>query len=236
MKKNILISIGVLSVALIFFVNAKKTSTQEAPRKYQVGDYAKDFNLKNIDGTMVSMAGMKEAKGFIIIFTCNTCPFSKMYEERIIELQSEYSPKGFPVIAINPNDENTSPDDSFESMKIRAKAQGFNFPYLQDETQEVVSSYGAARTPQVFVLLKEKGKYKVVYEGAIDNNHRDASMASNKYVKDAVDNLLTGREVHTKSTKAIGCSIKSLNGLCIIIQGRAIFRPQYLLSRLHYLL
>jgi len=208
MKKNLLLTTGVLSVALIFFINAKKTSIQEHPKKYEVGDYASDFNLKNIDGTMVSMAGMKEAKGFIIIFTCNTCPFSKMYEGRIKELHSEYSTKGFPVIAINPNDQNTSPDDSFENMKIRAKSQEFNFPYLQDVTQEVVSSYGASRTPQVFVLLKEKGKYKVAYEGAIDNNHRDGSLATKKYVKDAVDNLLAGKEVQTKFTKAIGCSIK----------------------------
>ncbi|MEQ6119921.1 thioredoxin family protein [Reichenbachiella sp. MALMAid0571] len=208
MKKNILISTGVLSVVLIFFVNAKKTSILENSEKYEVGDYARDFNLKSTDGTMVSMAGMKEAKGFIIIFTCNTCPFSKMYEERIKELHTEYSTKGFPVIAINPNDQDLSPEDSFESMKARAKAQKFNFPYLQDETQEIVTSYGASRTPQVFVLLKEKDKYKVAYEGAIDNNHRDASMASKKYVKEAVDNLLLGKEVQTKFTKAIGCSIK----------------------------
>jgi len=208
MKKNILISIGVLSVVLIFFVNAKKTSTFENPEKYKVGDYARDFNLKSTDGTMVSMAGMKDSKGFIIIFTCNTCPFSKMYEERIKELHTEYAPKGFPVIAINPNDQNTSPEDSFESMKARAKEQKFNFLYLQDETQEIVTSYGASRTPQVFVLHREKDKYKVAYEGAIDNNYRDASNASQQYVKEAIDNMLIGKEVQTKSTKSIGCSIK----------------------------
>lgn len=208
MKNNILIAIGVLSVAMIFFVNAKRSSEISSNIKYEVGDYATDFNLKDINGKMVSMSGMKEAKGFILIFTCNTCPFSKMYEERIVELTSRYTSKGFPVIAINPNDGSRSPGDSYDQMKARAKEKGFNFPYLYDETQETTKAYGASRTPHVFVLNKDSDKLKVEYVGAIDNNHRDASMASKKYVEQAVDNLLKGKEVETKFTKAIGCGIK----------------------------
>ena len=112
------------------------------------------------------------------------------------------------MIAINPNDVDVSPGDSFDKMKVRAKEKGFNFPYLYDETQEVASAYGASRTPHVFVLDREDDKYKVAYVGAIDNNHKDASMASKKYVEDAVDNLLAGQGVETKFTKAIGCTIK----------------------------
>lgn len=208
MKKNILITIGILSVAMIFFINAKKTTLSVSSVNYEVGDFARDFNLKNIDGNMVSMAAVKDAKGFIVIFTCNTCPFSKMYEERIIELQTKYEPLGFPVMAINPNDKDLSSGDSFENMKKRAKEKGFNFPYLYDETQEIAAAYGASRTPHVFVLKRTSGKYKVTYVGAIDNNHKDASMASKKYVEEAVDNLLSGKEVPTKFTKAIGCTIK----------------------------
>lgn len=208
MKKNILITIGVLSVAMIFFINAKKTTLAVSSVNYEVGDFARDFNLKNIDGKMVSMSGVRDAKGFIVIFTCNTCPFSKMYEERIIELQTKYQPLGFPVMAINPNDKELSSGDSFENMKLRAKEKGFNFPYLYDETQEIASAYGATRTPHVFVLKRINDKYKVAYVGAIDNNHKDASMASKKYVEEAVDNLLSGKDVPTKFTKAIGCTIK----------------------------
>lgn len=208
MKKNILIAVGVLSVALIFFVNAKRSSEVSANIKYEVGEYATDFNLKGVDGKMVSMSKMNEAKGFILIFTCNTCPFSKMYEQRIVELTTKYSSKGFPVIAINPNDGGRSPGDSYGQMKARAKEKGFNFPYLYDETQETTKAYGASRTPHVFVLNKEADKLKVEYVGAIDNNHQDASMASKKYVEQAVDNLLKGKEVETKFTKAIGCGIK----------------------------
>ncbi|MEQ9288785.1 MAG: thioredoxin family protein [Cyclobacteriaceae bacterium] len=208
MKKNILITIGVLSVAMIFFINAKKTTLAVGSVNYEVGDFARDFNLKNIDGKMVSMSGVRDAKGFIVIFTCNTCPFSKMYEERIMELQTKYQPLGFPVMAINPNDKELSSGDSFENMKLRAKEKGFNFPYLYDETQEIASAYGATRTPHVFVLKRASDKYKVAYVGAIDNNHKDASMASKKYVEEAVDNLLSGKDVPTKFTKAIGCTIK----------------------------
>ncbi len=208
MKKNLLLTTGVICVALIFFINAKKSTPGETPVAYEVGDYATDFNLKNIDGSMVSMAGMKDAKGFIVIFTCNTCPFSKMYEDRIKELSAKYKPKGFPVIAINPNDTNASPGDSFEKMQARAKEKGFNFPYLYDETQATTAAYGATRTPHVFVLSREKEKYRVAYIGAIDNNHKDASLADKKYVEEAVDSLLTGQKVETTFTKAIGCTIK----------------------------
>lgn len=208
MKKNILMAIGLLSVVLIFFVNAKKSAEGSSEIKFEVGEYATDFNLKDVNGNMVSMSGMRDAKGFILIFTCNTCPFSKMYEERIVELTTKYTPKGFPVIAINPNDGNRSPGDSYNEMKVRAKEQGLNFPYLYDETQETTKAFGASRTPHVFVLNKEGDKLKVEYVGAIDNNYRDASLASKKYVEQAVDNLLKGKQVETKFTKTIGCGIK----------------------------
>lgn len=178
---------------------------------YGVGDTATDFKLKNVDGAMVSMADYKEAKGFIVVFTCNTCPYAKLYEQRIIDLDEKYKPQGYPVIAIQPNDGALSPGDSFEAMKANAKKKGFTFPYLLDETQEVASAYGASRTPHVFLLNKEAGKLKVAYIGAIDNNHKDAEMADKKYVEDAVDALVSAKKVPITFTKAIGCTIKWKN-------------------------
>lgn len=175
---------------------------------YQVGDTATDFELKGVDGKLVSLAGYKEAKGFIVVFTCNTCPYAKLYEDRLIKLNNKYEEKGFPVIAINPNDARQSPGDSFEEMKKRAKEKGFTFPYLLDETQKITAAYGATRTPHVYVLKKTGDKYKVAYIGAIDNNHKEASLADKKYVENAVDQLLNNKEVEVKSTKAIGCTIK----------------------------
>ncbi|CAL2101401.1 PPO candidate 1 [Tenacibaculum sp. 190130A14a] len=175
---------------------------------YKIGDIAEDFSLKNVDGKMVSLADYKDAKGFIVVFTCNMCPYSKMYEDRIIALDKKYKNEGYPVIAINPNDPAASPGDDFNGMVKRAKSKGFTFPYLFDEGQQVYPKYGATRTPHVYILNKEKEGLKVAYIGAIDNNARKANDVSDRYVENAVDALLKGNEVVNKETKAIGCSIK----------------------------
>lgn len=176
---------------------------------YQAGDKATDFKLKNIDGKWVSLADYKDAKGFIVIFTCNHCPYAKAYEDRIIALDKKYAGLGFPVIAINPNDAVTYPEDSFENMKNRADDKGFTFPYLYDEEQKVYPVYGATRTPHIFVLSKRGGALTVEYIGAIDDNYEDASKVTTRYVEDAVKTLLSGKKPELTTTKAIGCSIKA---------------------------
>ena len=175
----------------------------------KVGDQAVDFNLKNIDGKMVSLAADKDAKGYILIFTCNTCPYSVAYEDRIIALHEKYASKGFPVVAVQPNNSKRSPGDSFEKMQKRAKSKNFPFPYLMDETQEVTRTYGATNTPHVYVLNRQPNEsFKIEYIGAIDNNSRNAAAADKHYVEDAVDNLLNGKNIETTKTKAIGYTIK----------------------------
>lgn len=175
---------------------------------YKVGDKATDFTLKNVDGSMVSASDYENAKCFIIIFTCNHCPYSKMYEDRIIELDKKFKDQGYPVIAINSNDAVKQPQDSYENMQARAKDKGFTFPYLYDETQEYAHAYGATRTPHVFVLEKEDSDLIVKYIGAIDNSARIAENASEKYVEDAVEALLAGKDPEVTNVKAIGCTIK----------------------------
>ena len=175
---------------------------------YEVGDSVADFKLKNVDGKMVSLTDYKDQKGAIVIFDCNTCPYSKIYNGRIIELNDKYASKGFPVITINPNDPEISPGDSFKEMASQAKKKGYEFPYLQDETQQVARSFGATNTPHVFVLEKDGQNFKVAYIGTIDNNSRDGSAATKKYVEEAVDALLGDKAIPTTRTKAIGCGIK----------------------------
>ncbi len=175
---------------------------------YKVGDYATDFKLKNVDGKMVSLADFDSAKGFIVVFTCNSCPYSKMYEDRIIALDKKYKSKGFPVVAINPNDPNASPKDSYDLMIKRADDKGFTFPYLFDDGQEIYPQYGATKTPHVFILDKEKKGLRVAYIGAIDDSARDASSVGIKYVEEAVEALIDGKDIPNTSTRAIGCTIK----------------------------
>ncbi|WP_205500167.1 thioredoxin family protein [Rufibacter psychrotolerans] len=187
------------------------TAYRMANNGYQVGDTATDFRLKNVNGQMVSLRDQKNAKGFIVTFTCNTCPYSKLYEDRLVQLHQKYAPKGYPVIAINPNDVTLSPGDSFADMQKRAKDKKFPFVYLQDETQEVARRYGATRTPHVYVLTKTGQDLKVSYIGAIDDNSGDPEKVQKRYVEAALDNLLTGKAVQQTSTKAIGCTIKWRN-------------------------
>jgi len=200
-----MITLAVMPVlALLVMTSAKSPS-----EGYKVGDNARDFTLKNIDGSMVSLSNYNLAtKGAIVIFTCNHCPVAQAYQDRIIALNNKYQSQGYPVIAINSNDAEAVTADSYENMKLRAKEKGFNFPYLIDQTQEIATAYGATKTPHVFVLQKEGNAFKVKYIGAIDDNKDDASAVKHKYVETAVNELLAGKQVSQNFTKAIGCGIK----------------------------
>lgn len=202
--KNLLKIVPLIAIA-IFASAFTNTNHNDG---YDVGDVIEDFKLKNIDGNFVSLADYEEAKGFIITFTCNTCPFAIAYEDRIIALDKKYSPKGYPVIAINPNNPNTKPGDSFEAMQQRAKAKGFTFPYLVDEGQKVYPKFGATKTPHNYLVQKTKKGMVVKYIGSIDDSSRNPDAVSETYLEDAVDALLNGEEIKLKKTKAIGCSIK----------------------------
>jgi peroxiredoxin len=181
---------------------------RNAAPNYGVGDTVSDFKLKNVDDKFVSLSDFKDSKGAIIIFDCNTCPYSKAYNDRIVALNNKYESQGFPVIAINSNDADTSPGDSFEEMVRISKEKNYDFPYLADESQTVAKAFGATNTPHVFVVKREGSNFNVVYIGAIDNNPRDGSRADKKYVENAVDALLGNKPVTTSKTKAIGCGIK----------------------------
>lgn len=198
---------NIFSLFLVFALFAS-LGLKTSETGYKVGDAAADFNLKNTDGKMVSLSQYKEAKGFIIVFTCNTCPYSVAYEDRIIELDKKYKSKGYPVIAINPNNPAKSKGDSYDEMVIRAKKKGFTFPYLIDEGQKVYPVYGAIKTPHVYLLNKENKALKVAYIGAIDNNYSDAAAVTERYVEKAVDALLNKKTIDPNTTKAIGCGIK----------------------------
>lgn len=173
------------------------------------GDNAVQFQLKNVDGQMVSLSDYNDQKGVIVVFTCNPCPFAKAYEQRIIQLHEKYAGQGFPVVAINPNDSGVSPEDTFEKMKARADEKGYPFPYLKDETQEIYQAYGATRTPHIFLLENKGGKFKVAYIGAIDDNAMDAAAVSQKYLEKAITAVMAGEKPAPLTTKAIGCTIKA---------------------------
>lgn len=211
---KILITAFAVGLGLLSFTTTDHDHNKSQKEKistakgYEVGDEAADFKLKNVDGKMVSLSDFKSAKGFIVIFTCNHCPYAKKYEDRIIELDKKYKNQGYPVIAINPNDPNVQPEDGYQQMIERAKQKGFTFPYLVDEGQKIYPQYGATKTPHVFVLQKEKGKNIVKYIGAIDNNYDNPNDVSEYYAQDAVNALIKGEPVKMTKTVAIGCTVK----------------------------
>jgi len=185
-----------------FIFSALLIAASPIKNGYTIGDQATDFKLKNVDGKMISLADYKNAKGYILIFDCNTCPYSKAYNQRIIALDEKYSSKGFPVITINANE---GAGDSYENMIRISKKKNYQFPYLIDETQEVAKVFGATNTPHVFVLNKN---LKVAYIGAIDDSPRHETGVTKRYVEDAVDALMNNKAVSVTKTKAIGCGIK----------------------------
>ncbi len=176
-----------------------------------IGDKAPNFNLINIDGKEYSLDNITDAngnkpKGYVVVFTCNTCPYAQANEQRLIALHKSYAPKGYPVVAIQPNDPAQKPGDSFEAMKKNAKKKGFPFLYLFDEKQEVFPKYGATKTPEVYLV---DSKRVVRYHGAIDDSPRDEEGVKEKFVEKAIEAIDAGKDPSTTTTKAVGCGIKS---------------------------
>jgi peroxiredoxin len=196
---------------IILFLLAMLAFAHVQANGYKVGDRATDFRLRNVDGNYVSLSDYNDAKGFIVVFTCNSCPYAVAYEDRLIRLDKEYKEQGYPAIAINPNDPSLSPGDSFEQMQKRAREKSFTFPYLLDEDQEVFPQYGATRTPHVFVLTRKSDNLTVAYIGTIDDNYRDESGVEETYLANAIEALLSGNAPDPDYTTAIGCTIKSAN-------------------------
>lgn len=205
MKQTLLICLAF--VAATFFMSFAPDD-KGTPHGYKPGDVAMNFTLKNVDGKMVSLSDYASSKGVLVIFTCNHCPYSVAYENRIIELHKMYASKGYPVVAINPNDAVAYPADSYENMIERAQEKNFPFAYLHDESQQIAKAYGATRTPHVYLLTQKNKQFTVAYVGAIDDNSNEEENVHKRYVQDAISDLEAGRSIATPFTKAIGCSIK----------------------------
>ena len=198
MKKIILL----VMLAFSAFLSQAQNATLKA------GDTAPDFKLKNVDGKEVSFASFPKAKGYIVVFTCNTCPYAIGYEQRIIDLDNKFRPQGYPVIAINPNDPEASTADTFDKMQELAKSKKYPFPYLFDAGQKVTDQYGAKRTPHLFIVSKTAKGNVVEYVGAIDNDPEGNNAQKTKYAEDVIAALKSNQKPAITQTKEIGCTVK----------------------------
>ncbi len=171
----------------------------------QLGEAAPDFDLPGVDGKNHSLAEFAEASLLVVAFTCNHCPYVVGSEERINKLQADYAPRGVALVAINSNETDNHPTDSFEHMVQHAKEKGFQFPYLRDDSQDVALAYGALRTPHFYVFDAER---KLRYTGRMDDNPRNPGQETTRELRDALDALLEGNEPPVALTNPIGCNVK----------------------------
>jgi len=170
-----------------------------------IGSRAPDFDLPGVDGRNYSLADFASARALLVVFSCNHCPYVVGSEQRMIDLYHDYAPRGLAMVAINSNETVNHPGDSFEHMVRRAKERGLPFPYLRDESQDVARAYGALRTPHFYLFDAQR---KLRYTGRMDDNPRDASKASTRELRDAIDAVLEGRKPPVELTNPIGCNVK----------------------------
>ena len=167
----------------------------------------KDFSLPDVDGKNVSFSDYKKAKGFIIVFSCNHCPFAQFYHERFNRLNNKYKKQDLHLIVINPMDTLMYENENLTEMKNLSLKNNFNFPYLLDASQQVAKNFNALRTPQAFLIWKEKDKYIVKYSGAIDDNGAEPEKVQNNYLEDAIISQLKGKTIINQNTLSVGCKI-----------------------------
>lgn len=189
----------------MLFTKKWKGDFKLATNNLKIGSSAPEFNLSGVDGKKYSLNSFVDKRALLVIFSCNHCPYVQAYENRIKQIQEDYISEGVTVVAINSNEDVNYPDDSFENMKKRATEQKFNFLYLRDDDQSVARAYDATHTPEIFLFDKDR---KLAFHGKIDDNWQEPSKVQNHYLRNALDELLTGKEISVPETFTIGCTIK----------------------------
>jgi peroxiredoxin len=168
-----------------------------------IGAPAPAFSLPAVGGT-ASLEDLADKSAVVVAFSCNHCPYVMAWEDRMNDIARDYADKGVAMVAINANNEVTHPADSFGKMVERADEKGFVFAYARDESQEVARAYAAERTPEFYVL---DGERNVAYHGALDDN-TEPDLATESFLRDALDAVLEGKIPATIETPAVGCTIK----------------------------
>jgi peroxiredoxin len=168
------------------------------------GAPAPDFSLRSVTGETRALADYADASVLALVQSCNHCPYVRAWESRMSQIQRDYADRGLRLVAVNANDADTHPGDSFAEMQARADEQGFPFDYLHDPEQSLARALGSERTPEVFLF---DGARRLVYHGAIDDN-RDETAVSQTYLRDAIEATLAGATPDPADTPPVGCTVK----------------------------
>ncbi len=176
--------------------------------------YEKEKRISNIKlksattNSWVSFSDYKNAKGFVVIFSCNKCPMAKFYSQRLNQMDGKYKKLGVPVLVINSMDTLAYAEESYKLMQKKAKKEQFSFPYLQDKKQKIAKEFNATHTPQAFVIWKNKlGNFTIRYQGAIDDNAGEPDKITHHFLTDAINELLQGKNVTIQKSESFGCRI-----------------------------
>ena len=177
-------------------------------KRLAIGEKGPDFDLPGVNGQRFSLASFQDSAVVVVMFTCNHCPYVQAYESRFIAIQRDHAARGVSLVAINANETRNYPEDDFPKMVERARAQGYNFPYLRDDSQSVADAYGAQYTPEIFVLDRER---RLRYTGRIDDNWQEPGRVKSQDLREALNAVLAGVPVKKPETHAMGCTIKWAN-------------------------
>jgi peroxiredoxin len=207
MKAAVYARAALVAASLVLVAGIPAGAEESAPQALALGSKVPmaDVKMKTAAGTELSIADVKGAKGTLVVFTCNACPWAKKWEGRIAKIGNEAAKKGIGVIAINANDPGKNPEDGYDVMKTRAKARGMKFAYAVDATSDIARAFGATRTPEAF-LFDASGK--LVYHGTIDDNAQKPDDVKEQYLRDALQALVDGKKIEVAETKSLGCTIK----------------------------
>jgi hypothetical protein len=164
-----------------------------------------DVSMLGVDGESLTLGSAATDKGLLVLFTCNHCPWVKAWEARTVAAANAARELGIGVVAVNSNDPAAYPEDGMDGMKERSSRSGMTYPYVVDATSDVARSFGADKTPEVFLFDADR---KLVYTGTIDDNAKQPDAVTKTYLQDAVDALAKGQPIGVPQTKSLGCSIK----------------------------
>ncbi len=198
MKKiKVLFAAGIIAASAAFTVSEPLPIGSNMPKA--------TLKMKDVSGKEVSMKDAVKDKGVLVMFSCNTCPYVIKNQERTVAIAQFAQKMNVGVIILNSNEAQRGDDDSFDDMKAYAKDQHYNWSYVVDKDNEIADAFGANRTPECFLFDKN---LKLVYHGAIDDNPSDASSVNRHHLKEAITELVNGKDISVKESRSVGCTIK----------------------------
>lgn len=198
----------ILTVVMLGFGLAAFVPVEEPVKpKLELGAQAPltDYEMQNVDGEMMSMSDVAGENGVLVVFSCNTCPWVKRWEDRYNPVANLAEENDIGVLFPNPNAAIRDGGEGFQDMVQRSESSGYEFPYVLDENAELATAFGATHTPDVFLF---NGDMELVYKGAIDDNAASAENVEQHYLRDAINALASGGQISPGETKSLGCEIK----------------------------